>query len=265
MLPAAPAALALGSGGMIGLVLGLIGGGGSILAVPLLIYVVGIPAPHVAIGTAAVAVAANALVSLGLHARRGGVRWPCAVVFSLAGIVGALGGAAAGKAMNGQSLLALFGVAMVLVGGFMLRRKPVDNERSPWLSRENAPQFLPRLAVLGTGVGALSGFFGIGGGFLIVPGLMLAVRMDLKEATSASLIAVAAFALASSSSYALSGLVDWPLAGLLIVGGAAGALLGTRLNTVLGRHKRLLASVFGLIVVAAGLYVSARGAIALLA
>ena len=265
MLPAAPAALALGSGGVIGLVLGLIGGGGSILAVPLLIYAVGIASPHVAIGTAAVAVAANALVSLGLHARRGAVRWPCALVFSLAGIVGALGGAAAGKAMDGQNLLALFGVVMVLVGALMLRRRSTDALPSAWLSRENAPQLLPRLAVLGAGVGVLSGFFGIGGGFLIVPGLMLAVRMDLKEATSASLIAVAAFALASSSSYAWSGLVDWPVAGLLIAGGAAGSLLGTRLNTLFAQRKRLLTVLFAWIVVGAGLYVSARGALGLLA
>jgi hypothetical protein len=94
---------------------------------------------------------------------------------------------------------------------------------------------------------------------------MLAVRMDLKEATSASLIAVAAFALASSSSYAWSGLIDWPVAGLLIAGGAAGALLGTRLNTVFAKRKRLLTAVFAWVVVGAGLYVSARGALALLA
>ena len=91
----AGALLALGSGGLVGLVLGLIGGGGSILAVPLLVYAVGVPS-HIAIGTAAFAVALNALASLGLHARRGPIRWPCAIVFSLAGIVGALTGAVCG-------------------------------------------------------------------------------------------------------------------------------------------------------------------------
>ena len=81
MVGALPAGLALGSGGLIGLVLGLIGGGGSILAVPLLVYAVGVATPHIAIGTAALAVAVNAAAGLALHARRTRVRWPCAIVF----------------------------------------------------------------------------------------------------------------------------------------------------------------------------------------
>lgn len=253
------AGLALGSGGLIGLVLGLIGGGGSILAVPLLIYAVGVGSPHVAIGTAAVAVAINAAASLGLHARRTRVRWPCALVFSAAGVGGALIGAAIGKAVDGQKLLALFGLVMLLVGVLMLRPKPQTGQDSPWLSRTTAARLLPRLAVLGTAVGVLSGFFGIGGGFLIVPGLMLAADMDLKEATGASLIAVMAFGLASASSYAWSGLVDWQLALLLIAGGSAGAMAGTRLNTLLAGNRRLLTQIFAGFVIAAGLYVSARG------
>ena len=122
MMPAAlPAGLALGSGGLIGLVLALIGGGGSILAVPLLVYLVGMPSPHTAIGTAAVAVAVNAASGLGLHARRSPIRWPCAIVFTIAGVAGALVGAAVGKAVDGQRLLMLFGLLMVLVGSLMLR------------------------------------------------------------------------------------------------------------------------------------------------
>ena len=105
------AAIALASGGLIGLVLGLIGGGGSILAVPLLVYAVGVPSAHVAIGTAAFAVALNAATSLGLHAWRTSIRWPCALVFSAAGVGGALAGAAFGKSVDGQKLLALFGLA----------------------------------------------------------------------------------------------------------------------------------------------------------
>lgn len=264
-MPLLPAGLALGSGGLIGLVLGLIGGGGSILAVPLLVYAVGIESPHVAIGTAALAVAVNAMAGLGLHARKTKLRWPCAIAFSIAGVVGALGGSALGKAIDGQSLLALFGLVMVLVGVMMLRAKPQGTGASVWLTLESAPWLLPRLVFLGFGVGALSGFFGIGGGFLIVPGLMLAARMDIAEAAAASLIAVAAFGLASASSYAWSGLVDWKVAGLLIAGGAAGSLAGTRLNTVLAGRKRALTTVFAGFVIAAGLYVSARGVLTLTA
>ena len=120
-IAALPAILAIGSGGIIGLVLGLVGGGGSILAVPLLVYLVGVSSPHVAIGTAAIAVALNAAVSLGAHARHGRVKWRCAGVFAAAGMAGSLLGAELGKAVDGQRLLALFGLMMIAVGLSMLR------------------------------------------------------------------------------------------------------------------------------------------------
>ncbi len=258
----APAALALGSGAAIGVVLALIGGGGSILAVPLLVYLVGMSSTHAAVGTAALAVAANASVSLGLHARRSRIHWPCAAVFSVAGVGGALLGAAIGKATDGQKLLALFGLVMILVGVLMLRSKRAGGD-DVWLTRASAPRLVPRLLGLGAGVGLLSGFFGIGGGFLIVPGLMMATGMTLQAAASASLIAVTAFGLASASSYAWSGLIDWPIAGLLIAGGAAGAVLGARANAALAAHRTILTRVFAGFVIAAGLYVSLRGLLAL--
>jgi uncharacterized membrane protein YfcA len=111
---------ALASGGVVGLVLGLIGGGGSILAVPLLLYAVGMPSAHVAIGTAAFAVAVNAAAGLAMHARKAPIHWPCAIVFSLAGVGGAFAGAVLGKAMDGQKLVALFGVLMILVVMFIV-------------------------------------------------------------------------------------------------------------------------------------------------
>ena len=101
--------LSLASGSLVGLILGLIGGGGSILAVPLLVYVVGVPSAHVAIGTSAIAVAASAAINLSGHARAGTVRWPCAIVFALCGIAGAAIGAQLGKMVDGEKLLTLFG------------------------------------------------------------------------------------------------------------------------------------------------------------
>ncbi len=255
---------ALASGGVVGLVLGLIGGGGSILAVPLLLYAVGMPSAHVAIGTAAVAVAVNAAAGLALHARKAPIRWPCAIVFSLAGVGGAFAGAAFGKAVDGQKLVALFGVLMIVVGLMMLRPKDKGGQTSAWLTRENAAHLLPRLVLLGAGVGLLSGFFGIGGGFLIVPGLILATDMKLEDATSASLVAVTAFGLSAAASYAWSGLVDWRVAGLLIAGGVAGALAGTNANAVLSRRKGALTTLFAVFVILAGLYVGGRGLIDLL-
>ena len=263
-MPAMGALLAVGSGGLVGLVLGLIGGGGSILAVPLLVYAVGVP-PHVAIGTAAFAVALNALASLALHARRAPIRWPCAIVFSLAGVAGALLGATLGKAVDGQKLLALFGGLMIVVGVLMLRPRPGAGANSPWLSRATARHLLPRLALSGLAVGAMAGFFGIGGGFLILPGLMLAADMDVRDAASASLVGVAAFGTASASSYGWSGLIDWQVAGLLVAGGLLGSLVGNRANAVLGKNKALLSRVFAWFVIAAGLYVAGRGALSLAA
>lgn len=256
----AGALIALSSGGLIGLVLGLIGGGGSILAVPLLVYAVGEPA-HVAIGTAALAVALNALVSLGLHARRTPIRWPCAIAFSLAGVVGALAGAAFGKMVDGQQLLALFGLLMIAIGVLMLRPRPAAARPSERLTRGTARRLLPRLLGAGAAVGVLSGFFGIGGGFLILPGLILAADMDVRDAASASLVGVAAFGTASASSYAWSGLIDWQVAALLVGGGVLGALVGSRANAVLAERKELLTRLFAWFVMAAGLYVGVRGAL----
>ena len=84
--------LAAGSGSIVGLVLGLVGGGGSILAVPLLVYVVGVSSPHVAIGTSALAVSVSALGNVGAHWRAGNVKWRCAAVFAGAGVLGAAAG-----------------------------------------------------------------------------------------------------------------------------------------------------------------------------
>lgn len=255
-------ALALASGSAIGLTLGLIGGGGSILAVPLLVYAVGVPSAHVAIGTAAFAVAVNAAASLGIHARRTAIRWPCALVFSAAGVGGAFAGAALGKAVDGEKLLALFGIVMIVVGALMLRPRPKGGSQSAWLTRANAARLLPRLIGLGAAVGMLSGFFGIGGGFLIVPGLILATDMELQDATSSSLVAVTAFGIASASSYAWSGLVDWPVAALLVAGGILGAFAGTKANALLARRKGALTQVFAWFVIAAGLYVGGKGLLA---
>lgn len=259
-----PDLLALGVGGLVGLTLGLIGGGGSILAVPLLIYVVGVESAHVAIGTSAVAVAANAVVGLLFHAREGTVKWPCALVFAGAGIPGALVGAWLGKAVGGEMLLSLFGLAMIAVGLSMLKAKDGDGDAAIRLSRETARRLMPTLTGYGFTVGALSGFFGIGGGFLVVPGLVNATHMPVLFAIGSSLVAVAAFGAATATSYAFSGLVDWPLALLVLCGGIAGAFAGVRLARRLAERKQILTMIFSTIVILVGLYVAASGLAVLL-
>ena len=242
--------LALASGSMVGFILGLVGGGGSIMAVPLLVYVVGVGDPHVAIGTSAVAVAVNAAVNLVSHARLENVKWRCGAVFALSGVIGALGGSSLGKLVDGQKLLALFAVLMIVVGALMLTNRHAEGLAEVRLSREN----LPGLLGLGLASGALSGFFGIGGGFLVVPALILATSMPIKYAVGSSLMAVTAFGLTTSANYAVSGLVDWPLAGLFIAGGLVGGLLGARSASALALRKGLLNMVFAAMIMMVAVY-----------
>ena len=170
--------LALASGALVGLTLGLVGGGGSILAVPLLVYVVGVSSPHAAIGTSAVAVAASALFSLAGHARAANVKWPCALTFALSGIIGAALGARAGQAVDGQKLLALFGLLMLVVGAMMLRRRDALGNPDVRLTFESAPRLAPKLVLAGLGVA---------GGAL---GVLLARRLAGKKALLTTLFAL---------------------------------------------------------------------------
>ncbi|OJY69553.1 MAG: hypothetical protein BGP16_07220 [Sphingobium sp. 66-54] len=251
-------AAALLSGGLIGLILGLVGGGGSILALPLLVYGVQIGSTHAAIGTAAVAVAANALVGLAGHARAGTVKWPCAGVFALAGIAGAALGAEAGKAVDGTRLLTLFGLLMIAVGLAMLLKRGRTERPDVRLSAETARHLLPRLVPAGFGVGLAAGFFGIGGGFLIVPALIAATGMPARHAIGTSLVVVAALGLTTAASYAFSGYVDWTLVALLTLGGIAGAAPGILLGRRLAARKGLLERLFAGIVILVGIYVALR-------
>jgi uncharacterized membrane protein YfcA len=246
--------LGLVSGSLVGFSLGLVGGGGSILAVPLLVYVVGVASPHIAIGTSAIAVAANAAANLATHARAGNVKWKCAAVFSVAGIIGAFAGSTLGKMMDGHRLLALFAVLMLVVGGLMLKGRGNVGEPAVVLSREN----FPKLVGSGLAAGALSGFFGIGGGFLIVPALVLATGMPMLYAIGSSLVAVTAFGITTAANYAWSGLVDWRLAALFVAGGVLGGLVGARTAKSLSGRKGALNTIFAAIIVVVALYMLVR-------
>jgi uncharacterized protein len=247
-------ALAVLSGGAVGFSLGLIGGGGSILAVPLLLYVVDIGDPHVAIGTSALSVAANAFANLFGHWRAGNVKWSCAVTFALAGVVGAAIGSTLGKLVDGQQLLFLFALAMIAVGITMLRPRATAGKPDVRMTSGIAI----RLLAIGLVVGVLAGFFGIGGGFLIVPGLMLATGMPILNAIGSSLFSVGSFALTTATNYALSGLVDWVIALLFIAGGVAGGYLGMRAAVSLAASRRSLTFVFAGIIFAVAAYMLAR-------
>lgn len=243
--------LSLVSGSLVGLTLGLVGGGGSILAVPLLLYVVGIKNPHLAIGTSALAVSVNAFANLIAHARAGHVKWPCAVVFGAAGIVGAFAGSTFGKLVDGEKLLFLFGLVMVAVALAMLRPRRSEGDANVRLT----PVIAARLVVIGLVTGALSGFFGIGGGFLIVPGIMFGSGMAILNAVGSSLFSVGLFGLTTAVNYAADGLVDWRVATEFIAGGMAGGLGGLAMAKRLAARKGALNRVFSVLVLAVATYV----------
>jgi hypothetical protein len=238
------------SGTLVGFVLGLVGGGGSILAVPLLLYLVGVKEPHVAIGTSAFAVAANAAIGLWNHARAGTVNWRCGFIYAATGVVGAFGGSTLGKSIDGNKLLLLFAILMIVVSVLMFKRRGDEGIEGAQCSREN----FGKVASYGFGTGIFSGFFGIGGGFLIVPGLVASTSMPILRAIGTSLIAVTAFGLTTSFNYALSGLVNWPLAGVFVVGGVIGSALGTRASRALSADKGKLNTVFAGFVMIVALY-----------
>lgn len=246
------AVLAVLCGSLVGFALGLVGGGGSILATPLLLYVVGVRQPHVAIGTGAVVVSAAAFANFASHAVAGNVRWRNAFIFAAVGVVGALTGSSLGKAFDGQKLLFLFGLLMILVGVLMLRSH--DSDADVYETRSDAT-----MVGLALAAGLASGFFGIGGGFLIVPCLLFATRMSMLDAVGSSLLAVAAFSLATACNYAASALVDWPVAARFILGGILGGLVGMKLAVKLCEQKDRLRRIFSVLIFIVAAYVIYRG------
>lgn len=247
-------ATSLLSGALVGFLLAVFGGGGSVLAAPLLLYAVGVRDPHVAIGTSSAAVAANAAINLIGHWRGGRVKWPCATVFAIAGLAGALTGSTLAKMISGQHLLIAFAVAMAAIALSMLRKPKSEGDPDVHIT----PPMLARLGSLGLVTGFAAGFFGIGGGFLIVPGLMLATGMPIANAAASSLVSVAIFGAATSFNYALSNLVDWRLVGLLLVGGAIGGALGLGVAKHMATRASTARQTFAMLVLVVAAYVAWR-------
>lgn len=244
----------VGSGTLVGFVLGLVGGGGSILATPLLLYVVGVGNPHVAIGTSALAVSVNAYVNLIAHARQGHVRWRCAIIFAGAGMIGALVGSSLGLLVDGKQLLLLFGFAMATIGVLMLR--PMDAHPNNAQPVDARALTLTAATALLTGIAA--GFFGIGGGFLIVPALVFSTGMPMIFAIGSSLLAVGTFGLTTALNYARAGMVDWQLAAVFLAGGVAGGVAGMLLATRLSSSRTALSRIFAVLVLSVAAYVIIR-------
>ncbi len=233
--------LAVAFGAVIGLALGLLGAGGSILAVPALVYGVGQPL-QMAIPTSLAVVALSSLGGLLPRERRTVVRWPVALVFGAAGTPAAFGGAALGRLLPQRWLLLAFSALMIVVAVRMLRGG--QNQAGACRTREGGVDWrscLPKAVATGAVVGLLTGLFGVGGGFVIVPALSLLLGLGAQEAVATSLVVVLINSAAGLAAHAgAAGGIDHSLlllfAGTALVVSIVAARLSTRLDAATVRR-----------------------------
>jgi uncharacterized protein len=214
--------LVVGLAVLVGVTLGLFGGGGSILTVPLLVYVAGQDA-KVAIATSLLVVGVTSAVGALDHARAGRVRWRTGVTFGGAGMVGAYLGGRLGAHVDGTILLIAFGLMMAATSVAMLRG------RSPRGQAGGHAGHTWRILVDGVVVGLVTGLVGAGGGFLVVPALVLLGGLRMETAVGTSLLVIAMKSFAGLAGYLGTVTIDWSLAGAVTVAAVVGALLGGRL------------------------------------
>jgi uncharacterized protein len=205
---------------VIGLLLGLVGGGGSILTVPILVYVLGL-SPHEATATSLLIVGATAAAGLAPHMQANRVQWRTAILFGASGILGTFGGAWANRQVSGPVILLLFGVLMLVVAARMVQSGLPKAE----LAAEPMAWVVP---IAGLTVGLLTGFFGVGGGFVIVPALVLWLGLPMRVAVGTSLVIIAINSVAGAVAHRDDGAFNWAVALLFIAGGLVGSQLGAR-------------------------------------
>lgn len=238
--------LAIPFGLLIGFVVGSVGGGGAILALPVLVYVLG-EGVNQASTAALIVVALAAGLGGGVQARDGHVCWRLALSFSAAAALGAVGGTAAGAAVDARTLILCFVPVMAVAAVATWRRAGVPTNGDCDGGCPDAP--LRTLVLAGAGVGALTGFFGVGGGFLIVPALTVGLGMSMRRAVASSLVIITLTALVALGSHLAAGVdIDVPITALLAGSTAAGAMLGA----TAGRRvsQPLLARAFAVVVTA---------------
>ena len=241
--------LALDFGALVGLSLGLVGGGGSILTVPILVYVLGESA-HLATGTALAIVGANALIGAWDHRRAGRVRLPVAFIFGGIGTVGALAGSLLNHLAPERAVLIGFALLMLATAAAMAWLRLGDRRAAERLGLSW------RMVLAGLAVGVLTGFFGVGGGFLIVPALVLVLGLPMRDAVGTSLVVIAINAAAALVGHLRFGGIDLEVTGLFIISGAAGAILGSRISGCIDEQR--LRQGFAGVVVLIALYILAR-------
>ena len=243
-------ALTVGLAVLIGISLGLLGGGGSILAVPLLVYVADLPAKE-AIATSLLVVGVTSAVAVLPHARARRIRWRTGLVFGVAGMAGAYAGGRLGEFVPAGVLLTAFALMMLATAIAMIRgRRPTAGRPAP---RELPVQ---RVVLDGVVVGLVTGLVGAGGGFLVVPALALLGGLPMPVAVGTSLVVIAMKSFAGLAGYLSSVSIDWGLAAAVTAAAVVGSLLGGRLA---GRiPEDVLRRVFGWFVVVMGVFVLAQ-------
>ncbi len=210
---------------LIGLSLGLIGGGGSIITVPVLVYVLGVEA-HDAVGMSLAVVGGTSLIGSSLHWRRGNLQMKTGLIFGVSGIVGALAGSPLTKLLSPPALLMTFALLMLIISVLMLKR---NDQSVPEIDRLHKDLSVWKALAAGFGVGVMTGFLGVGGGFLIVPALVMFGGLGMKEAVGTSLFIIFLNCVAGLVGHASQNNFDWRLTGLVTILAISGAIVGTSL------------------------------------
>ena len=253
-----PYLFALFSGLLSGGALGLTGGGGSILAVPLLVYLVG-ENIHLAIGTSLVAVGVTSLISSVSYMRQSLVKFKIAFFMAAPGLVSTYLGALMNKQIKGPVLLLIFAILMIYIGYLMASRKAPERKVETGSSAIN----YPRILTLGFITGLASGFFGIGGGFLLVPALFLGANLKMKEAIATSLFIIFLFGMFGLASYLIQGReINLVISTVFVAGGALGGISGAYFAKRL--DQILLRRIFSIFIILIGLAVFIENLIILL-
>ncbi|GAC1341119.1 MAG: sulfite exporter TauE/SafE family protein [Candidatus Dormibacteria bacterium] len=256
--------LAIPLGIVIGLSLGALGGGGSILTVPALVYVLGESAGKATTGSLVI-VGSAALVGAVSHARERRVRWGPGFAVGVAGIPAAYAGSRLNTMVNPNVLLLAFaGLMVVAAAGLLWRQRSNRSAAAP-----DALRSVPRsrvatgVRVVGAGlvVGFLTGFFGVGGGFVIVPGLVFALGYPMATAAATSLLVIGINAVVSLIARAGHGAVDIAILVPFVLGAAGGALAGRQVTDRVS--KRTLTRAFALLLLVIAAYVGVRAATSL--
>lgn len=237
--------LGLALSAAVGLSLGLIGGGGSILTVPILVYFLGV-SPHEAITMSLAVVGATSLFGSFLHYRQSNVDVRTGLLFGSAGILGAFVGSPLTRLVSPEALLTIFGILMFVVAMAMIWRRRHRLEEG-----EEIPHYAKGI-MAGFGVGILTGFLGVGGGFLIVPAMVFFGGITMKKAIGTSLFVIFLNCVAGLIGHLGGGSFDWFLATMVIGLAVSGAAIGTMLSNRIAPHR--LQTVFAVLVLGIGAF-----------